>query len=199
VNPTRYGDYTPHPDHPLVGTRWASNNGHYPLRVVMAIAESADGRFYAHLTNNIPGMTTWRLLDAHGDVSGHHKIADADPAVERITSAFRGIIDATGTDVSAAVAEALRYPNYQPLPGPGDANPKAKVELDRMALAALGRRILELSAIVEQTALSTFDSPAAGYSPGMFDLKAIEEAEAALDRATELLADDQAVQERAPQ
>lgn len=172
------------PDHPLVGTRWASNNGHYPLRVVMAVCEQSHGRLSAQLTNNIPGMKTWRLLTDDGRVTGHHQIAPADPDVARLAAQFRGI---PGLNV-ADVAEVLRYPNYDPLPGPGSSNPKAKVELRRDGLIALGERLAEMARIIEQNALASgFDNPAAGYDSSMFSLKAIEEADAQLERASELL------------
>src|SRR5687768_7254561 len=129
------------PDHPLVGTRWASNNGHYPLRVVMAVARS-DGRLRAQLTNHVPGMKTWRLLTDDGQsITGHYQIADADPNVERLSRMFEGIPRLGGGDVAELVAEAIRYPLYDLLPGPGSTNPKAKVKLHREALIALGERL----------------------------------------------------------
>lgn len=176
MNPLNHGGKLL-PDHPLVGTVWASNNGHYPHRVVMAVCASVyhgETREHVLLTNNIPGMKTWRLLDKHGDVSGHHRVADADPNVARLASMFEGI---KGINVEQ-VAFALRYPQYRHLPGPGDGNPKASVYMSARALAALGERIWTLQQLVEQQAISTFEDPGAGYAPAQPAQAALSDLEA---------------------
>ena len=134
-------------DHPLVGTRWASNNGRYVCRVVMGVSRSRDGRLRARLTSDIPGYTTWRLLDGEGEtISGHHKIADADPIVETLAQQFEDL----GIDAKP-IAMALRWPAYD-WPGASERHgrPHDEVTLSAVALAAIGHALNDLRALVEQ-------------------------------------------------
>lgn len=169
--------------HPLIGTAWATD--HFPYRVVMEVCRCSDGRLRARLTNNIPGMRSWRLLTEDGErVSGHRQVAPADPNIEVLASMFEGI-DVLGPDGCpvggpGAVAYAMRFPEYRDLPGSGDSNPKARVIIEKGALIALAHRIFELQQLVSQQAISTFDSPAAGYAPWQPADAALSDVEARL-------------------
>ena len=144
--------------HPLIGTRWASK--HYPVRVVMDVAMSRDGRLRARLTNNIPGMTTWRVLDSEGEhISGHWKIADADPVVALLASQVQ---DMPGID-SHAVAQALRWPAYD-WPGcrPRYGRAHDEVSVPATGLAAIGHSLHTLTELVRQAAMTHYPEAVEG-------------------------------------
>lgn len=130
---------------------------------------------------------SWVTLAPDGSLPRHALVAPADPHIEALAACFDGIEtwerpeslrywDAK-TPLRDKVREALLYPHRPD----GSEDRRINVTLSQDAVRAVAERLFTLVSIVEQNAISTFESPAAGYAPAQPALAAMDSLTSSLD------------------